>query len=120
MASLNMNGPYELRDEVVDRVVEENVIGNYAYGKSKEDGFYVYYVGRSDNNLREEIKKRKNSDTKFLRCTHFKFSIARSSREAFEKECKNYHDFNGDKGKLLNEIHPDKPDNTNLSCPYCK
>lgn len=120
MANLNMRGPYELRDEVVDKYVDKNVIGNYAYGKSREDGFYVYYVGRSDSDLREEIKKRKNSDRKFAQCTHFKFSIAESPKEAFEKECKNYHDFNGDKGKLLNEIHPDIPDNSNLSCPICK
>lgn len=119
MASLNMRGPYELRDGVINEVVPAGIIGNYAYGKEKEDGFYVYYVGRSDTNLQAEIKSRKNSDSKFEKCTHFKFSIANSVEEAYEKECKNYHDFNGPLGKLLNDIHPDSPTGKNMSCKFC-
>ena len=35
------------------------------------------------------------------------------------KECKNYHDFGGDRGKLLNITHPDSPDNL-IKCPFCQ
>ena len=30
--------------------------------------------------------------------------------EAYKKECKNYQDFGGDKGKLINDRYPQAPD----------
>jgi len=48
----------------------------------------------------------------------FKFSCASSPKAAFEKECKNYHDFGGS-GSLDNKIHPDRPKNSSWQCPYC-
>ena len=38
-----------------------------------------------------------------------------SSKEAYEKECKNYHDFHA----LLNKIHLDRPDGASYHCPVC-
>lgn len=115
MASLNMNGPFELKDDVVDAKVDKNrKNGNYAYGKINDKGvFLVDYVGRSDTNLCNEIKSRKDTDSKFKNCTHFKFSYAASEKEAFEKECTNYHDFE----PPLNNMHPDKPNGKNYKCP---
>ncbi len=49
---------------------------------------------------------------------HFKFSYATSPKAAFEKECKNYHDFGGSE-KLDNKQHPERPDGTNWECPVC-
>ena len=37
--------------------------------------------------------------------TRFAFSYARSAEAAFEKECRNYHDFGGS-DSLDNEAHP--------------
>ena len=114
MASLDMLGSFVLNDEEVNKRVAENKIGNYAYGYVKEDNkkriFIVRYVGRSDTDLRQEIKQRYKSDNKFARneCTHFKFSYADSVEGAYKKECKNFHDF-GETESLLNEIHPAKP-----------
>lgn len=123
MASLNMRGPFLLTDEEVNLRVEEGKMGNYAYGYLEErDGrqiFIVRYVGRSTTDLREEIKNRHKSDNKFTKadCEQFKFSYAESEREAYEKECRNFHDFGGEQS-LLNEVHPAKPKDDGLySCP---
>ncbi len=50
------------------------------------------------------------------RYTHFQFSYALSARAAFEKECRNYHDFGGSYG-LDNERHPAAPEGTSWGCP---
>ena len=117
MASLDMLGPFTLTDDEVNARVPENVIGNYAFGYiDKEDGaFVVCYVGRSDSDLKKEIKQQMRT-YRAKGCTHFKYSIAKSVKEAFEKECRNYHDFGGDT-KLHNKNHPDKPDGTAYKCP---
>ena len=117
MASLDMLGPFALTDNEVNKRVPENVMGNYAFGYiDKEDGaFVVRYVGRSDSDLKNEIKKQMKTD-RAKGCTHFKYSIAKSVKEAFEKECRNYHDFGGST-KLHNKNHPDKPNGTKYKCP---
>lgn len=118
MASLGMgNEYYKLSDIVVSMVIPDNKIGNYAFGyMDDEDGaFVVCYVGRSDSDLKREIKQQMKTD-RAAGCTHFKFSIASTKKEAFEKECRNYHDFGG-RDNLHNENHPDKPDSTKYKCP---
>ena len=73
------------------------------------------YVGRSDSDLKNEIKQQMRNDCA-KGCTHFMFSIAKSKKEAFEKECRNYHDF-GECDCLNNDIHPAKPAGTEYKCP---
>lgn len=116
MPNLNMNnGPYALTNEEVRRRVDVNMKGNYAFGNTEEDGlFHVYYVGRSDTDLQAEIIAR---SADFPQLTQFMFSYASSAKEAYEKECKNYHDFMCP--ALLNKIHPDRPDGTDYHCPEC-
>ena len=117
MASLGMLGPFALTDIDVNKRVPENVMGNYAFGYiDKEDGaFVVCCVGRSDFDLKKEIKQQMRNDCA-KGCTHFMFSIAKSKKEAFEKECRNYHDF-GECDCLNNDIHPAKPAGTEYKCP---
>ncbi len=115
MPNLNMYGAYALNSEEVKKRVDPNKKGNYAFGTLGEDGmFYVYYVGRSDTDLQAEIIAR-SSD--FTQLSHFMYSYASSAKEAYEKECKNYHDFNCP--ALLNKIHPDRPNGTSYHCPIC-
>lgn len=115
MASLNMAGPFEYSQAEIDSIIPENIIGNYALGFLSEDGntFYVSYVGRSDKDLHKRIS---HSLGKY---THFKVSQANTIIEAYQKECRNWHDFGGEEGRLDNEIHPDKPDNMLAFCPIC-
>ena len=117
MASLGMLGPFALTDNEVSKRVPENVMGNYAFLQKKwlTDEYLVRYVGRSDSDLKKEIKQQMKTD-RAAGCTHFMFSIASTKKEAFEKECHNYHDFGGN-DSLHNEYHPDKPDYTAYKCP---
>lgn len=123
MPTLDMFGPFPLTDEEVDKRVKKNMIGNYAYGyKEIQKGkrvFIVRYVGRSDNDLRQEIKMRHKTDAKFTDsdCQCFRFSYAENKKDAYEKECRNYHDF-GESISLLNEVHPAKPEDDDIyHCP---
>lgn len=122
MATLNMGFSYDLTYDVIDKVVADGRIGNYAFGYLDNQGsFIVLYVGRSDINLKERIKHGITDvqENPNLRYERFKFSYAESPMEAFEKECRNYHDFGGEEGKLYNRIHPDKPDGYVGNCPVC-
>jgi len=113
MPSLDMSGPFDFTSQEIDRRVESKRIGNYALGNMKDDGttFIVKYVGRSDTYLNAELKARLDKPYR-----KFKFSYASSAREAFEKECHNYHDFGG-KESLDNKVHPARSPGTNWSCP---
>jgi hypothetical protein len=114
MPSLGMEGPYVFTYSEIDRVVTTTSPGNYALGYTKDDDtFIVQYVGRSDTDVKQELKARLATKYK-----HFKYSYATSPKAAFEKECHNYHDFGG-KEKLDNEIHPDRPAGTGWKCPVC-
>ncbi len=122
MASLNMGFSFCLTNEVIDKVVAPNRIGNYAFGYlNAQATFIVRYVGRSDTDLRERLKHgiadmEVDPDCRYER---FKFSYAATAKEAYEKECYNYHDFGGDKGKLRNINHPTKPKGYDGGCPVC-
>ncbi len=71
------------------------------------------YVGRSDTDLNGELKSKLSDRQK-----KFKYSYATSPKVAFEKECRNYHDF-GESAKLDNKYHPAYPHGTNWKCPAC-
>lgn len=118
MPTLQMDGPYPLNRYSIALLDIKNVIGNYALGYvNKSNMFIVLYVGRSDGDLKDRLASHIDELPEY---THFKYSIASSMSEAFNKECKNYHDFGGDVGRLNNEIHPDAPNGYSLRCPYCK
>ena len=112
MPSLDMNGPYELTNEKIDQTITRTTPGNYALGYVRELTFYVLYVGRSDDDVNARLKQWVGHS----RYTHFMFSYARSSRDAFEKECKNYHDFDVPPD---NKEHPKRPNGTDWKCPVC-
>jgi hypothetical protein len=53
------------------------------------------------------------SDTSY---THFAFCYAPSALEAFEQECRDYHDLGGHDG-LDNAAHPQPPTDSPWACP---
>lgn len=111
MASLDMSGSYDLTDDEINRIVIETNPGNYAIGRVDDKGtFLVSRVGRSDDDVNGRLHDHVGDYKKF------KYSYAPSAKAAFEKECKNYHDFTPPD----NKIHPDKPNGTNLKCPICQ
>ncbi len=112
MSKLGMQGPFILDFEAIDKVVTSKSPGNYALGKNNEAGvFLVNYVGRSDVDVNDRLKSWVNQSTNSL----FKFSNATSPKAAFEKECVNYHDFS----PPANDNHPNRPENSNWTCPKC-
>ena len=113
MATLNMNGPYELTIEKIDEVITKTSAGNYALGYVKNKKFIVQYVGRADSDLNDRLKDHIDEEYEM-----FKYSYATSPMAAFKKECENYHDF-GENKKLDNKIHPDRPDGSSWKCPKC-
>lgn len=117
--SLDMDGPYTYDKETVEEEVLPNEIGNYALGYKEGYSFKVGYVGRSDSDVQQRLFDHLNEDDDQYEYgyTHFMFSYAKNKKVAFEKECKNWHDFGGEKDKLTNDIHPDKPDGTDYKCP---
>lgn len=120
MPSLNMSGPYEFTSAEVDKHITRTQAGNYALGYLSNQGktFKVRYVGRSDTDVNDRLKKHL-SEREARNYTHFKFRYATSPKDAFETECRNYHDFGEDK-KLDNKNHPDIPSNSkNWKCPVC-
>ncbi|WP_106496136.1 hypothetical protein [Lentibacillus sp. Marseille-P4043] len=115
MSSLDMKGSYVYSLESISSVITKKSPGNYVLGYKNEDNeFIVRYVGRADSDLNDRIKDHLSKN----KYRHFKYSYASSAKAAFEKECRNYHDF-GEKEKLDNKIHPDSPDGTNRKCPSC-
>lgn len=55
MRSLEMTGSYELDDEAIDRVLTRASPGNYALGYMDGEDFSVFYVGRSDTDVRRRL-----------------------------------------------------------------
>jgi len=140
MGSLEMNGSYPLDDEAIDEMVSRTSPGNYALGYMDADTFMVFYVGRSDRDVKRRLHEWVGAPSKYEKYapsaqaawgsrrrgylpqgtapaldrvgmgvdssyTRFAYSYAASAEAAFEKECRNYHDF-GASHALDNQVHP--------------
>jgi len=93
----------------IDKKVTETKSGVYVLDKPK--GTYkIQYVGRADKDLNNRLKTHVGSDYAF-----FAYEYATSPKNAFEKECEIYHDYNPPD----NKIHPARPEDTNWQCPRC-
>jgi hypothetical protein len=55
MRSLEMSGSFPLSDEAIDEMLMRTSPGNYALGYMDGDAFVVFYVGRSDCDLRQRL-----------------------------------------------------------------
>jgi hypothetical protein len=55
MRSLGMSGSFPLSDEAIDDAVRRTSAGNYALGYMEGDTFSVFFVGRSDSNVRQRL-----------------------------------------------------------------
>ena len=111
--SIGMKSSYVLTDKSVDYEITKISAGNFALGHESKTGlFVVQSYGRSDTDLNHEIK---NWIGEYKR---FKFFYSSSPKSAFIKECKNYHTF--DIKIIDKKTHPEKPENADYDCPYCK
>lgn len=111
MAPFDFKGPYELTDAHVDGVVDYMSPGAFTMGfaSAPNGSFMVRKVGRSDSDLRQQLKQEVGKYDKFMFCYSY------SSVAAFEDECKLYHQFN----PTDNSAHPIRPTGSSVNCPYC-
>ncbi|MTD93389.1 hypothetical protein GIW81_03445 [Hyphomicrobium sp. xq] len=105
-----LSGPCALTYADINRNVQQGRPGNYVAGDLNEHGgITVERAGRSDHDVHGRLQD-------YIGVyRYFKFGYAQSAREAFEKECRLYHDFDPPD----NAIHPDRPNGTNWMCPCC-
>jgi hypothetical protein len=102
-----------LSNEKIDELVTQTKPGVYALDKTTSGAFKVSYVGRSDTDLNDRLKKWVG------KYSYFEFQYATSPKDAFEKECELWHDFGGSEGRLDNEQHPERPNGSDWKCPKC-
>jgi len=68
MRALEMSGSYPLSDEAIDEVLVRTSPGNYALGYLDGGTFIVFYVGRSDSDLKQRLHEWVGMPS---RCDHF-------------------------------------------------
>jgi hypothetical protein len=67
MGPLEMSGSFRLDDEVIDEVVRQTSPGNYALGYLDGDTFLVFYVGRSDSDVRRRLHEWVGAPSRYAR-----------------------------------------------------
>ena len=113
MAKTGLFGPYSITPDKIDEHVE-SLMGAYVLGYTTDKGtFIVRYVGRSDSDLNARLKVYINGNYQQFQYGHYG-----TAREAFLKECSLFHDFGGT-DSLDNDIHPNRTDKSDWSCPRC-
>jgi len=109
---MRLSGTLTLDKSTIQTNVKEGSIGNYWLF---DETLGIRYVGRSDTDLQKRLLDHVNERP----YKSFKFSYATSPKEAYYKECEQYHEHNKF-GRLMNKNHPDRPENMpHLCCPIC-
>ena len=67
MGPLQMNGSFPLDDAMIDETVSRTSPGNYALGYLDGDTFQVFYVGRSDSDLRSRLHEWVGAPSRYRR-----------------------------------------------------
>jgi hypothetical protein len=136
MGSLEMSGSYPLTSEAIETRLTRRAPGNYALGYLDGDTFVVFYVGRSDSDVKQRLQQWVGAQSEHDRYvparrapwavgsrgplsldvaqaaedsgyTRFAYSYAHSAEAAFAKEWRNYDDFGGSDG-LDNIVPPSR------------
>lgn len=99
-----MNGPYLIVD--ISTFVDAGTMGVYILTRN---GRTAHYVGRSDTDLRREIRESATLGP----YTHFWYAYESSPMQAYKSECCLWHKYDPPD----NDIHPAVPAGTNWRCP---
>ena len=104
-------GPYRLGFDEIERVVRLTAPGVLALGFcGGDDRFNIRHIGRSDDDIRAQLRAYIGSETQF------KFGYCLSPQAAFEKECELFHDFR----PPCTRLHPSRALATDWTCPRCR
>ena len=110
MPEMGLKGPFALTEEEINREISQTSAGVYALDQNHDTGpFRITYVGRSDDDLNKRLHEHKR---KYKR---FQYEFYGTAREAYEKECALYHDFN----PPARISHPAGPQGLKWRCPRC-
>lgn len=111
MAKTGLLGPHRLAFDEVSKVISRKSPGAFVLGHEDYEGrFLVSLVSRSDSDIRSRLCEYIGT------ATQFKYALYPTSREAFEKECQLFHDFEPPN----NILHPSRPAGTTWECPRCQ
>ncbi len=102
-----LSGPWPIA--LANLLVNEDKPGVYVLYRDVHE---PAYVGRADRDLRSRITP---SAAEHRGIRWFSFEYASSALDAYQKECRYYHE-------LLptdNQLHPDAPTFSNGRCPVC-
>jgi excinuclease UvrABC nuclease subunit len=110
----SLSGPFPLQKDGISEAPLTS--GVYLLGSSEKS---CIYIGRSEINLRDRIRNHfpdneKDPSLKENTPDHFYYVQTYSLREAYELECRWYHELK----PICNIKHPPKP--YPLVCPICK
>ena len=105
----------ELTPNNVSQNVERQSKGSYQLGFIDPGGdFLPLYPGRSDTDVRRRLLEHARAAI----FTHFRFFPTRRVKEAYLRECRDYHLLR-EQG-ITNIIHPRRPRHLHYECPFCK
>lgn len=110
MLETRLEGPFRLTVDEIDAVIDAGSAGAFAIGHVDYQGrFVVHHVGRSDSDLRAQLRNKIGSEP------YFKHLCFATPQQAFEKECELFHAFQ----PPGNFLHPERPAGTDWKCPSC-
>jgi hypothetical protein len=105
----DLYGPYPLHPGPIRDLLILSP-GAYVLGDSDAGGFHPRCVGRSDSDIAARLRE-------FVGFySEFKFAYCDSAREAFERECRLYHEF---AASLDSGLHPSRRAHSDWRCPHC-
>lgn len=111
MASTGLIGPFRLAYDEITNSIPRVAPGAFVLGHKGPDGrFYVDFVGRADQDIRDKLLQLIGSGSLF------KYRCLTTGEAAFHAECELFHDFQ----PPGNRMHPDRSPGTNWECPRCR
>ncbi|MEE9552815.1 MAG: hypothetical protein V3W18_00850 [candidate division Zixibacteria bacterium] len=112
--NFGLSKSYPLDPETVEKAIKMRAAGNFALGEIGETGsFVVEYVGRSGSDVKRKIKAMLGRQY-----SAFRYCYAMTPKDAFEKDCRIFHDLGGSI-MLDNTEHPTRPERVKWQCPLC-
>ncbi len=110
-AKSGLLGPVPLTQDAIARTIEPLTIGAFAVGRMRGGRFFIRRVGRDDRDLAAQLAALAARDDNPYDA--FKYRTYVSTRRAFEKECRLFHDF----APPDTADHPVRPPGTRFACP---
>ena len=104
-------GPFQLTSLTVTAQVHGVGPGAYALGSNSFGVFTPQYVGRSDSDLAQRLQQHASTAA----YSHFEYGFFNTADLAYAKECQLYHDYK----PAANNVHPARPQGSNITCPRC-